>query len=60
MTEQTPYIDFENLPTPSGDFLVTPFITVQCCSVPSLLYRGSRGQVVLEENHAWLSSPTRG
>lgn len=29
MTEHTPYIDFENLPTPSEGFLVTLFITVR-------------------------------
>ena len=29
MSEQTPHIDFENLPTPSEGFLVTQFITVR-------------------------------
>ena len=29
MSEHTPFIDFENLPSPSEGFLVTHFITVR-------------------------------
>ena len=51
MTEHTPYIDFENLPTPSEDFLVTLFITVRSIARSRAFYSEVLGgQVVLEEN----------
>ena len=51
MTEHTPYIDFENLPTPSDGFLVTLFITVRSVARSRAFYTDVLGgQVVLEEN----------
>ena len=51
MTEQTPYIDFENLPAPSEGFLVTHFITVRSVARSRAFYSEVLGgQVVLEEN----------
>src|SRR5215475_15164879 len=51
MTEHTPYIDFENLPTPSDCFLVTLFITVRSVARSRAFYADVLGgQVVLEEN----------
>jgi catechol 2,3-dioxygenase-like lactoylglutathione lyase family enzyme len=51
VSEQTPYIDFENLPTPSEDFLVTQFITVRSVARSRAFYSDVLGgQVVLEEN----------
>ena len=51
MSEQTPYIDFENLPTPSEGFLVTQFITVRSVARSRAFYSDVLGgQVVLEEN----------
>ena len=51
MTEHTPYIDFENLPTPSEGFLVTLFITVRSVARSRAFYTDVLGgQVVLEEN----------
>ena len=51
MSEQTPYIDFENLPTPSEGFLVTQFITVRNVARSRAFYSDVLGgQVVLEEN----------
>jgi catechol 2,3-dioxygenase-like lactoylglutathione lyase family enzyme len=51
VSEQTPYIDFENLPTPSEGFLVTHFITVHSVARSRAFYSEVLGgQVVLEEN----------
>jgi catechol 2,3-dioxygenase-like lactoylglutathione lyase family enzyme len=51
VTEHTPYIDFENLPVPSEDFLVTLFITVRSVARSRAFYSEVLGgQVVLEEN----------
>ena len=51
MSEQTTYIDFENLPTPSEGFLVTQFITVRSVARSRAFYSDVLGgQVVLEEN----------
>jgi catechol 2,3-dioxygenase-like lactoylglutathione lyase family enzyme len=51
LTEHTPAIDFENLPTPSEGFLVTLFITVRSVARSRAFYSEVLGgQVVLEEN----------
>jgi len=51
VTEHTPYIDFENLPVPSEDFIVTLFITVRSVAGSRAFYSEVLGgQVVLEEN----------
>ena len=51
MAQHTPYIDFENLPTPSEGFLVTLFITVRSVARSRAFYSEVLGgQVVLEEN----------
>jgi len=51
VTEHTPYIDFENLPVPSEDFIVTLFITVRSVARSRAFYSEVLGgQVVLEEN----------
>jgi catechol 2,3-dioxygenase-like lactoylglutathione lyase family enzyme len=51
VSEQTPYIDYENLPTPSEGFLVTQFITVRNVARSRAFYSDVLGgQVVLEEN----------
>ena len=51
MSEQTPAIDFKNLPTPSEGFLVTHFITVRSVTRARAFYSDVLGgQVVLEEN----------
>src|SRR2546421_12929512 len=51
VTEPTPSIDFENLPTPSEGFLVTQFITVRSVARSRAFYSEVLGgQVVLEEN----------
>ena len=51
MSEQTPAIDFENLPTPSEGSLVTHFITVRSVARSRAFYSDVLGgQVVLEEN----------
>ena len=51
MSEERPFIDFENLPTPSEGFLVTQFITVRSVARSRSFYSEVLGgQVVLEEN----------
>ena len=51
MSEQTPTIDFENLPAPSEGFLVTQFITVRSVAKSRAFYSEILGgQVVLKEN----------
>ena len=51
MTEQTPAIDFANLPTPTDGFIVTHFLTVRSVAKSRAFYSEVlRGQVVLEEN----------
>lgn len=51
VTEQTPYIDFDNLPAPSEGFLVTVFITVRSVAGSRAFYSEVLGgEVVLEEN----------
>jgi catechol 2,3-dioxygenase-like lactoylglutathione lyase family enzyme len=51
VSEQTPYIDFENLPAPTEGFVVTLFITVRSVARSRAFYSDVLGgQVVLEEN----------
>jgi catechol 2,3-dioxygenase-like lactoylglutathione lyase family enzyme len=51
MSEPTPYIDYENLPTPIEGLLVTHFITVRNVARSRAFYSEVLGgQVVLEEN----------
>ena len=51
MSEQTPAIDFENLPSPTEGFLVTLFITVRSVARSRAFYSEVLGgKVVLEEN----------
>ena len=51
MSEPTPYIDFENLPTPSEGFLVTHFLAVRSVARSRAFYSEVLGgQVVLEED----------
>ena len=51
MSEQTPYIDFENLPSPTEGLLVTHFITVRSVARSRAFYSDVLGgRVVLEEN----------
>ena len=51
MSEQTPHIDFENLPAPTEGFLVTQFLTVRSVARSRAFYSDVLGgQVVLEEN----------
>jgi predicted enzyme related to lactoylglutathione lyase len=51
VSEQTPAIDYQNLPTPSEGFLVTHFITVRSVARSRAFYSDVLGgQVVLEEN----------
>jgi hypothetical protein len=51
VSDQAPYIDFKNLPTPSEGFLVTQFITVRSVARSRAFYSDVLGgQVVLEEN----------
>jgi catechol 2,3-dioxygenase-like lactoylglutathione lyase family enzyme len=51
MSDASPFIDFDNLPTPTEGFLVTLFITVRKVAVSRDFYsRILGGTVVLEEN----------
>jgi catechol 2,3-dioxygenase-like lactoylglutathione lyase family enzyme len=51
VSEQTPYIDFDNLPAPTEGFVVTLFITVRSVARSRAFYSDVLGgQVVLEEN----------
>jgi len=51
LPEDTPHIDFENLPIPSEGFLVTHFITVRSVARSREFYSHVLGgEVVLEEN----------
>jgi predicted enzyme related to lactoylglutathione lyase len=51
VSDDTPAIDFENLPAPSEGFLVTHFITVRSVARSRAFYSEVLGgQVVLEEN----------
>jgi catechol 2,3-dioxygenase-like lactoylglutathione lyase family enzyme len=51
VSEQTPYIDFENLPSPTEGLLVTHFITVRSVARSRAFYSDVLGgRVVLEEN----------
>src|SRR3954467_11809980 len=51
MSEQTPFIDFENLPMPSEGFLVTHFIIVRSVARSCAFYSDVLGgRIVLEEN----------
>jgi catechol 2,3-dioxygenase-like lactoylglutathione lyase family enzyme len=51
MSEESPYIDYENLPTPSEGILVTLFLTVRKIAVSRDFYsQVLGGTVVLEEN----------
>jgi catechol 2,3-dioxygenase-like lactoylglutathione lyase family enzyme len=51
VSEDTPAIDFENLPTPTEGFLVTHFITVRKVARSRAFYSEVLGgEVVLEEN----------
>jgi len=61
MSEQTPAIDYENLPAPSEGFVVTHFITVRSVARSRAFY-----SEVLAAKSCWRrirarsSSPTRG
>jgi hypothetical protein len=56
VTEQTPYIDYENLPAPSEGFVVTLFLSVRSVARSRAFYSEVLGgQVGLEENRAWSS-----
>jgi hypothetical protein len=48
MTEHTPYIDFENLPTPAEGFLVTQFITVRSVARSRAFYSDVLGGQVVQ------------
>ncbi len=49
--EQAPFIDYENLPTPTEGVLLTQFITVRSVARSRAFYSEVLGgQVVLEEN----------
>jgi catechol 2,3-dioxygenase-like lactoylglutathione lyase family enzyme len=51
VAEQTPFIDFQNLPTPKDGFLVTHFIIVRSVDRSRAFYSDILGgQVVMEEN----------
>jgi catechol 2,3-dioxygenase-like lactoylglutathione lyase family enzyme len=51
LSEQTPYIDYENLPFPSEGLLVTHFIIVRSVARSRAFYSDVLGgKVVLEEN----------
>jgi hypothetical protein len=51
VTEHKPFIDFENLPAPTEDFLVTHFLTVRSVAKSRAFYSEVLGgQVVLKEN----------
>jgi catechol 2,3-dioxygenase-like lactoylglutathione lyase family enzyme len=51
VSQASPYIDYENLPTPSEGILVTLFLTVRQVAVSRDFYaRVLGGTVVLEEN----------
>jgi catechol 2,3-dioxygenase-like lactoylglutathione lyase family enzyme len=51
VSEHTPYIDYENLPTPTEGFLVTHFIIVRDVAASRAFYSNVLGgKVVLEEN----------
>jgi catechol 2,3-dioxygenase-like lactoylglutathione lyase family enzyme len=51
VTDHTPAIDFENLPTPKDGFLVTHFIIVRSVAKSRAFYSEVLGgEVVLEEN----------
>jgi catechol 2,3-dioxygenase-like lactoylglutathione lyase family enzyme len=51
MAEQTPFIDYENLPAPTEGFYVTLFLTVKSVARARAFYSEVLGgKVVLEEN----------
>jgi hypothetical protein len=51
VSQASPYIDYENLPTPSEGFAVTLFLTVREISVSRDFYsRVLGGTVVLDEH----------
>lgn len=51
MSDQTPAIDYQNLPAPTEGFVVTLFITVRSVARSRAFYSAVLGgQVVLEEN----------
>ena len=51
MAEESPYIDYENLPVPSEGIIATLFITVRKVAESRDFYsRVLGGKVVLEEN----------
>jgi catechol 2,3-dioxygenase-like lactoylglutathione lyase family enzyme len=51
VTDQAPYIDYENLPSPTQGFVVTTFITVRSVARSRAFYSDVLGgKVVLEEN----------
>jgi catechol 2,3-dioxygenase-like lactoylglutathione lyase family enzyme len=51
VSQASPYIDYENLPTPSKGFMVTLFLTVRKIAVSRDFYsRVLGGTVVLDEN----------
>ncbi len=51
MADESPYIDYENLPAPSEGIIATLFITVRKVAQSRDFYSGVLGgKVVLEEN----------
>jgi len=45
VSDEAPYIDFENLPTPSEGFLVTQFITVRSVARSRAFYSDVLGGI---------------
>ena len=61
MSDETPYIDFENLPAPSEGFLVIHFVTVRSVARSRAFYADVLGgHLVLEENKCMVRLSTRG
>src|ERR1044072_471401 len=62
MTDDTPFIDYENLPAPSEGFLMTQFITVRSVATSRAIYSavmGGRGVLeetpcMIELSNSWL------
>jgi hypothetical protein len=61
VTDHTPAIDFENLPTPKDGFLVTHFIIVRSVAKSRAFYSEVLGgEVVIEENPCMVKLSIRG
>jgi hypothetical protein len=59
VSEHTPAIDFENLPTPSEGFLVTHFITVRSVARSRAFYSDVLGGQVSRPGHRAARGQTR-